>query len=89
VEPATPHLILETIVAAVFLGILAQVLAERFRLPAIMPLLLLGMAAGPQGLGLLDPRSSSTSGWRSSCSRAGCRSTRATCARSARRCATC
>ena len=56
VEPATPHLILETIVAAVFLGILAQVLAERFRLPAIMPLLLLGMAAGPQGLGLLDPR---------------------------------
>jgi NhaP-type Na+/H+ or K+/H+ antiporter len=57
VEPDAQHLILETIVAAVFLGILAQVLAERFRLPAIMPLLLLGMAAGPQGLGLLDPRS--------------------------------
>lgn len=48
-------MILTTIVAAVFLGILAQVLAERWKLPAILPLLLFGMAAGPQALGILHP----------------------------------
>lgn len=47
--------ILETIVGAIFLGILAQVLAGRYKLPAILPLLLFGMAAGPFGLKLLDP----------------------------------
>ncbi len=47
--------ILETIVGAIFLGILAQVLAGRYKLPAILPLLLFGMAAGPFGLKLLEP----------------------------------
>lgn len=47
--------ILDTVVIAVFLGILAQVIAEKLRLPAIMPLLLLGIAAGPYGLALLHP----------------------------------
>lgn len=47
--------ILDTIVIAVLLGILAQVVAEKLRLPAIMPLLLFGMAAGPFGLGVLRP----------------------------------
>ncbi|MEO1365609.1 MAG: sodium:proton antiporter, partial [Acidobacteriota bacterium] len=51
------HEILETIVAAVFLGILAQVVAHRFKLPAILPLLLLGMACGPFGLRFFDPSS--------------------------------
>ncbi len=49
------HDILETIVGAIFLGILAQVLAGRYKLPAILPLLLFGMAAGPSGLELVDP----------------------------------
>ncbi|MEM7352434.1 MAG: sodium:proton antiporter [Acidobacteriota bacterium] len=46
---------MKTIVGAIFLGILAQVLAGRYKLPAILPLLLFGMAAGPFGLKLLDP----------------------------------
>ena len=49
------HGILETVVGAIFLGILAQVLAGRYKLPAILPLLLFGMAAGPFGLKLLEP----------------------------------
>ena len=49
------ELILKTIVGAIFLGILAQVLAGRYKLPAILPLLLFGMAAGPFGLRLFDP----------------------------------
>ncbi len=49
------HGILETVVGAIFLGILAQVLAGRYKLPAILPLLLFGMAAGPFGLHLFDP----------------------------------
>ena len=49
------ELILQTVVAAIFLGILAQVFASRYKLPAILPLLLLGMAAGPFGLRLFDP----------------------------------
>jgi NhaP-type Na+/H+ or K+/H+ antiporter len=46
---------LTTVAAAVFLGILAQVLAERWKLPAILPLLLFGIAAGPDALGILHP----------------------------------
>lgn len=49
------ELLLRTIVLAIFLGILAQVLAARFKLPAILPLLILGMGAGPFGLRLLEP----------------------------------
>ena len=47
--------ILQTLVAAVFLGILAQIIAHRWRLPAILPLLILGMLCGPSGLSLFDP----------------------------------
>jgi NhaP-type Na+/H+ or K+/H+ antiporter len=47
--------ILHTVAIAVFLGILAQVVAERLRLPAILPLLVLGMAAGPAGFGFFRP----------------------------------
>ena len=50
-------LLLQTVAAAVFLGILAQVVADRFKLPAILPLLLLGVAAGPFGLGVVQPSS--------------------------------
>ncbi|MEM9290765.1 MAG: cation:proton antiporter [Acidobacteriota bacterium] len=50
-------LILDTLVAAVCLGIAAQALASWLRLPAILPLLLLGMAFGPSGLGQFDPSS--------------------------------
>ncbi len=50
-------MVLTTIVVAVALGIGAQVAAERLRLPAILPLLLLGMAFGPYGAGVFDPTS--------------------------------
>jgi Kef-type K+ transport system membrane component KefB len=43
--------ILTTFVAAVALGIAGQVIAERFQLPAILPLLLLGILCGPGGIG--------------------------------------
>ncbi len=49
------ELILETIALAIFLGILAQVIAHKFKLPPILPLLLFGMTAGPFGLSLLHP----------------------------------
>jgi uncharacterized membrane protein YjjB (DUF3815 family) len=38
--------ILTTFVAAVALGIAGQVIAERFQLPAILPLMLLGILCG-------------------------------------------
>ena len=44
-----------TIVAAVALGIAGQIVAERFQLPAILPLLVLGIFCGPAGLGLVHP----------------------------------
>lgn len=47
--------VLETVVIAIVLGITAQVLAHRFKLPAILPLLLFGMGAGPFGLHFFDP----------------------------------
>ncbi len=56
-EVAVVEDMLAAVVAAVVLGIFAQVIAHRFKLPAILPLLLLGMAAGPFGLGFFDPRS--------------------------------
>ena len=52
---STVETLMETVVIAVVLGILAQVMAHRLRLPAILPLLIFGMAAGPFGLGLFDP----------------------------------
>ncbi|MDA8020699.1 MAG: cation:proton antiporter [Thermoanaerobaculia bacterium] len=54
-SPEIMEAILGTFVAAVFLGILAQVVAHRWKLPAILPLLIVGMAAGPSGLGVFDP----------------------------------
>jgi NhaP-type Na+/H+ or K+/H+ antiporter len=50
-------MLLATIVAAVSLGIAAQVIAERIRLPAILPLLVLGIVAGPGFLRWFDPNS--------------------------------
>lgn len=50
-------MILTTLVLAVCLGILAQMLAARLKMPAILPLLLLGIGAGPSGLGLFEPSS--------------------------------
>ena len=47
--------VLTTIVIAVSLGILAQVVAHRFKLPAILPLLVFGMGAGPHALNFLHP----------------------------------
>lgn len=57
-SPATAT-VLTTLAAAISLGMLAQVVAERFKLPAILPLLLLGMMAGSSsfGLGWVDPHS--------------------------------
>lgn len=48
-------MILTTLVAAVALGIAAQVMAERFQVPAILPLLVLGILCGPAGLALFVP----------------------------------
>lgn len=47
--------ILTTFVAAIALGIAGQVIAERLQLPAILPLLLLGILCGPFGLGFVHP----------------------------------
>ncbi len=46
---------LTTVTAAVFLGIAAQILAEKLRLPAILPLLILGILSGPTILGIVHP----------------------------------
>lgn len=46
---------LETVVVAIVLGIAAQIVADRMHLPAILPLLLFGMVAGPWGLGWIRP----------------------------------
>jgi NhaP-type Na+/H+ or K+/H+ antiporter len=47
--------ILVTFVAAVALGIAGQIIADRFQLPAILPLLLLGIFCGPFGLAFVHP----------------------------------
>jgi len=47
--------ILTTLVAAVALGIAGQIIAERFQLPAILPLLVLGIFCGPFGLAFVHP----------------------------------
>lgn len=36
-------------------GVVAQILAARLRIPAILPLLALGIVLGPEGLGLIQP----------------------------------
>lgn len=50
VDPA-----LLTIAWATAAGLLAQVLAHRWKIPAIVPLLLFGVALGPSGLGVIRP----------------------------------
>ena len=49
------ELVLRTLIAAITLGIGAQILAHRLKLPAILPLLIFGIAAGPYGIGVFDP----------------------------------
>lgn len=50
-------LLLQTVAIAFFLGIAAQVVADRFKLPAILPLLLFGVVAGPYGFAVVQPAS--------------------------------
>ncbi len=50
-------MLMTTIVVAVGLGIAAQIVSERFQLPAILPLLLLGICCGPAGLSWFHPDS--------------------------------
>lgn len=54
-SPEIMEAILATFVTAVFLGIVAQIVAHRWKLPAILPLLIFGMAAGPSGAQIFDP----------------------------------
>jgi NhaP-type Na+/H+ or K+/H+ antiporter len=51
VDPA-----LLTIALVVAAGILGQVVGQRLRIPAIVPLLALGVALGPSALGVVEPR---------------------------------
>ncbi len=48
-------MLMVTIVVVVALGIVAQIVAERFQLPAILPLLFLGICCGPHGLAWFKP----------------------------------
>ncbi|MBA3890031.1 MAG: cation:proton antiporter [Gemmatimonadaceae bacterium] len=52
VDPA-----LLTIAWATVAGLLAQVVGARWRIPAIVPLLVMGMLLGPSGLGVVQPAS--------------------------------
>ncbi len=45
--------ILQTIALAIFLGVAAQVLSQKLRLPSIILLMLFGIVAGPQALHVL------------------------------------
>jgi NhaP-type Na+/H+ or K+/H+ antiporter/voltage-gated potassium channel Kch len=44
-----------TLAAAAVAGLFAQVLGDRWRIPAIVPLLVIGMLLGPSGIGLIQP----------------------------------
>jgi NhaP-type Na+/H+ or K+/H+ antiporter/voltage-gated potassium channel Kch len=44
-----------TLAAAAVAGLFAQVLGDRWRIPAIVPLLVIGMVLGPSGIGLVHP----------------------------------
>lgn len=46
-----------TVALALAVGTVAQALADRLRMPAIVVLLVLGVALGPQGAGLVHPQS--------------------------------
>ena len=45
--------ILQTIALAIFLGVAAQVVSQKLRLPSIILLMLFGIVAGPQALHFL------------------------------------
>ncbi|MCB1023909.1 MAG: cation:proton antiporter, partial [Acidobacteria bacterium] len=47
--------ILTTLVCVLIIGTMAQIFAERFRLPATGPLLIVGMLFGPDIIGLVQP----------------------------------
>jgi NhaP-type Na+/H+ or K+/H+ antiporter len=49
--------VLLTISVAVMAGLIAQVIAAHWRIPPIVPLLIVGMALGPSGLGFIHPAS--------------------------------
>ena len=49
--------VLLTVALAVMAGLMAQVIAAHWRIPPIVPLLLVGMALGPSGLGVIHPGS--------------------------------
>jgi NhaP-type Na+/H+ or K+/H+ antiporter len=49
--------VLLTIALAVMAGLVAQVAAAHWRIPPIVPLLLVGMIIGPSGLGVIHPAS--------------------------------
>ena len=47
--------VVQVVVTIMGLGVAAQVLADRFRIPSVTFLLLAGVAVGPEGLGLITP----------------------------------
>ncbi len=47
--------ILTELALVILLGVIAAKVAEKFRIPTIVPLLLAGFIVGPQGFGLFDP----------------------------------
>lgn len=46
---------LSTIAVAAVAGMIAQIVGQRWRTPALVPLLVLGMVLGPSGFGLIQP----------------------------------
>lgn len=52
--PSAAHELVQTIAIAIVVGILAQVVADRARLPSIVFLLVFGVLVGPDGLGLVE-----------------------------------
>jgi len=53
--------LLALVAAIIAIGVLAQVLADRFRTPSIIFLIGAGIALGPEGLGLINPDAFGTS----------------------------
>jgi NhaP-type Na+/H+ or K+/H+ antiporter/Trk K+ transport system NAD-binding subunit len=54
--PGGAHILVQMIAIAVAVGILAQIVADRLRLPSIVFLLLFGVLLGPDVLGWIDTR---------------------------------
>ncbi|WP_181686385.1 cation:proton antiporter domain-containing protein [Halorhabdus salina] len=47
--------IIQVVVTIAGLGVLAQILSDRFRVPSVLFLLLMGVLVGPEGVGLITP----------------------------------